>query len=432
MRVSPPRRVGITLLAVAIGAVFATGAPSGASAAERPPFYEPPAELPVADGDVVRAEPSEFFLDPLKTVEVDANVQRVMYKSTDRTGAPIAVTGTVITPHGEWTGAGERPVVGLAPGTQGLADRCAPSIRLAAGTEYEGVTIRALLAKGYTVAITDYDGLGTPDVHTYVNREVTGNAVLDMVRAAQRLPEAGVPDDGPVGLYGYSQGGGATAAAAELAATYAPELDIEGVVAGAVPAELGNVAHHLDGGPYAGLLGFAVVGLAEGYDLDLDRYLNDEGRQYAAELKDGCVEDAVGYPFVQSESVTADGRPITDYLDEAPFRDIVAEQRIGNRTPETPVLLTHSKLDDIIPFDQGETLAADWCARGADVQFAPNLGPTHVGGLVAAFPRSVNWLQDRFAGAGSTPNCGEPAPVDPAIPYDENRPLLEQFPVQPS
>ncbi len=430
MLVSTSRRWGTAVLAAAMVAVSA-GTASAASAGERPPFYEPPAELPVADGDVVRSEQSEFFLDPLKAVEVDANVQRVMYKSTDRTGEPNAVTGTVITPQQPWSGEGERPVVGLAPGTQGLADRCAPSIRLAAGTEYEGVVIRAMLAEGYAVAITDYDGLGTPDMHTYVNREVTGHAVLDMVRAAQRLPEAGVPDDGPVGLYGYSQGGGATAAAAELAPTYAPALDLNGVVAGATPAELAGVADQIDGGPYAGLLGFAVVGLAEGYGVDLDQYLNDEGRQYAAELKDGCVENAVTYPFVKSESVTADGRPITDYLDEAPFRDIVAEQRIGNRTPETPMLLTHSKLDDVIPFDQSKTLTEDWCARGADVQFAPNLGPTHVGGLVAGFPRSISWLRDRFAGVESTPNCGEPAPVDPAIHYDQNRPLLEQLPVTP-
>ncbi|QGK71016.1 lipase [Allosaccharopolyspora coralli] len=430
MQTGPFRRVGVTLLTAAIGASFTVATASAAPALERPPFYEPPAELPAENGDIVRSEPSEYFLDPLKTVPVDANVQRMMYKSSGRGGEPIAVTGTVITPNGEWTGDGERPVVGFSAGTQGMADRCAPSRQLANGTEYEGFFIKAMLSKGYAVALTDYEGLGTPGVHTYVNREVTGNAVLDSVRAAQNLPESTLPDNGPVVLYGYSQGGGGVSSAAELAPAYAPELDLRGVAGGAVPAELGGVAENLDGGLYAAFLGYALSGLASGYDLDLEPVLNEEGEQYRQEIEDSCLLDAVpNFAFTRSADLTEDGRPLTDSLDEAPFKDAVAEQRIGNGKPEVPVLLTQSLLDDVIPFEQTKTLAADWCAQGADVQFAPNLAPTHVGGAVANFPRAFQWIDDRLAGEETSPNCGniDQAPADPAVPYDEQAPLLPQL-----
>ena len=55
------------------------------------------------------------------------------------------------------------------------------------------------------------------------NQLVQGRAVLDSVRAAQRLNGSGLSAANPVGIVGYSQGGGGAASAAELAAAYAPE-----------------------------------------------------------------------------------------------------------------------------------------------------------------------------------------------------------------
>ncbi|MCX4799842.1 lipase family protein [Streptomyces sp. NBC_01242] len=149
-----------------------------------------------------------------------------MYRTTDRAGKPIAVTGIVLTPQDRPPA--PRPIVAFAPGTQGLADKCAPSRPMAAGTGYEARPVKHLLDRGYAFVVTDYQGLGTPGVHTYMTREAQGRAVLDSLRAAQCLQGAHLPDAGPVAVYGYSQGGGAAASAAELAPTYAPELQIKG------------------------------------------------------------------------------------------------------------------------------------------------------------------------------------------------------------
>src|SRR5438067_2158643 len=96
---------------------------------------------------------------------------------------------------------------------------------------------RALSAAVATVSVLALATLGAAQAH----------AVLDAIRAAQRLPEANLPDDGPVAIAGYSQGGGASAAAAELQPSYAPELKLKGAYAGAVPADLAEVAKNLDG-----------------------------------------------------------------------------------------------------------------------------------------------------------------------------------------
>lgn len=398
-------RLSAALAATVIvtGGLTAVAAPVAASGES---FYTPPATLPGSNGEVVRSEPAVFHLDPLKALRAPAAVHRIMYRSSDRLGTPIAVTGTVLVPHNAWSGDGPRPLVAYAVGTQGLGDQCAPSRQLAAGTEYEGLFIKGLLARGYAVVVTDYQGLGTPGVHTYISREVTGRAVLDGIRAAQALPAAGLADDGPVAITGYSQGGGAAAAAAELAPSYAPELDVEGVVAGAIPGDLDAVAHNLDGSLYFAFLGYAVAGLAESYDIDTDAYLNDRGEQALAALEKQCtVESVAAFPFVRSSSLTEDGRPITALLGEEPFRTAVGEQLIGVRRPAAPMLVTHSLLDDVIPYAVGRGVAERWCDRGATVRLATNVAPTHVGGALHSYPESFAFLEARFAGWRPLSSC---------------------------
>lgn len=395
----------LCLTTVAAAALVA----SPAAAAEPPSFYDPPTPLPPGEnGDVIRHEPAEFFLDPLKTVRAPADAQRIMYRSTDTHGEPMAVTGTVLTPHVPWNGPGERPIVGYAPGTQGVGDDCAPSKALAAGLEYEGPFISGLLARGYAVVVTDYQGLGTPGVHTYVNRVAQGHAVLDAIRAAQQLDEANLPDDGPVGITGYSQGGGAAASAAELQPTYAPELDLKGVYAGAPPADLTDTAELLDGSYGVGLVGFALAGMHAAYpDLNIPDVLNERGKALLEDISDDCIIDIFKYSFTRSSDLTVDGRPLTDYLAEEPYRSRVDEQVIGRIAPEVPVLVAHSRFDDLVPFEQARRMAESWCEQGATVRLAVYPTPTHVATAIAAYPEAFAFLEHRFADVPAPSNCGE-------------------------
>ncbi|MEC3982097.1 lipase family protein [Amycolatopsis sp. H20-H5] len=406
MRAFSRRGLSAAVTAVTALALLTFGSSQAGAA---PSFYDPPTPLPAgANGDIIRHEPSQFFLDPIKLIQADANVQRIMYRSTDTHDQPIAVTGTVLTPKSAWTGSGERPLISYAVGTQGVGDDCAPSKALTAGFEYEGPFIAGLLLRGYGVVVTDYEGLGTPGVHTYVNRAAEAHAVLDAARAAQRLPEAGLPANGPVGIAGYSQGGGASAAAAELQPSYAPELKLKGAYAGAVPADLSEVAKNLDGHYAAGFLGFSLVSLNAAYpELDIPSVLNDKGKALFEKVKNECTIEAIAaHAFTQSASLTKDGRPLTAYLGEEPYKSRVGEQLIGKLKPTAPVLIVHSALDDIVPYAQDRTLARTWCSAGVRVQFSTTLVPTHVLAAVRAYPEAFAWLDARFSGAPAPSNCG--------------------------
>ena len=93
-----------------------------------------------------------------------------------------------------------------------------------------------MMARGYVVVATDYPGLGTPGIHPYLIGVSEGRAVLDSVRAARELPDAGASDR--FAVWGHSQGGHASLYTGELAASYAPELKLVGVAAAAPATNL--------------------------------------------------------------------------------------------------------------------------------------------------------------------------------------------------
>ncbi|MGW7413486.1 alpha/beta fold hydrolase [Streptomyces sp. NPDC054863] len=394
----------VAVLATAASAAFTLTVPGGAAAAP-PHAQQRPATQAAGNGDVLSSEPGVFHLDPLKAIKVDAGVHRLMYRTTDRSGKTIAVTATVLNPRS--SPYGQRPIVAFAPGTQGLADKCAPSRQLAEGTEYEALPVKKLLDRGYAVVVTDYQGLGTPGVHTYMDREAQGRAVLDSVRAAQRLNAVDLPDAGPVGLYGYSQGGGAAASAAELAPAYAPELKIKGAVVGAPPADMDKVAARMDGSAYGAFFNYALSGLSTAYGIDIAPYLNAHGKRVTNDLRDNvCTTQALAkYPLLNSRFLTRDGRPLTERLKHAPWAAIVAEQKLGKRKPAVPVLLSHSALDDVVPQQVGKNLAADWCRLGVTVKFVGNHIPGHIAATEGASGAGLPWLVDRFADKAAAGNC---------------------------
>lgn len=371
-------------------------------------FYTVPEELPAEDGALIRQQPGTFYLDPIQLIQHDASVTTVMYRTTDSNDAARSAVATVLEPtRGTGDEDGERPVIVHAPGTQGMGDQCAPSRQMAAGTEYEGLSIAAALEAGYAVVVTDYIGLGTADTHTYMNRVDQGRAVLDAARAAHQAEGVGITEENPIHVRGYSQGGGAAASALELASELAPELNLVSGAAGAVPADLHEVAPQIDSTLYNAFLLFAFSGLLESEGLDPATLLNEDGLARLAEAEEQCTVAAlVSHMFVDTSSLTVDGSSFTELTAQEPLASALAKQVIGeSRAPEVPVLVNHSLLDDVIPYSTGRSLAQRWCAEGAHVSLETNLAPTHIGGYVAGMPGVALFTSRTLAGGTPTSSC---------------------------
>ncbi|MEA2168291.1 MAG: hypothetical protein QOF76_1591 [Solirubrobacteraceae bacterium] len=344
----------------------------------------------VRPGRVLGATP--LTAQVLPGVAMPGSAWRVVYRSTTATGTPTRVSGTILVPENRAAG---NPLIGYAIGTQGLADRCAPSAQLAAGSEYEAALVEAVLEQGWTVALTDYPGLGTRGRHPYVVGRALGPAVLDSMRAARNLPAAGVPRHGPAAIMGYSEGGGAAGWAIQLQPRYAPDIPLTAAAVGGVVADLPRIGASLDGSPYAFLLGYTLDGFDAAYPkLRLAQYLNAKGRELIAKLRDTCVFDAIGsYPFGHAADLTT-----RDIFTLPAFQRVMARNSLGTIAPQTPVFLQHARLDQILPYDQAVALKDQWCALGVHVTFADAVGADHITGGVGASAPAIAYLAARLAG----------------------------------
>jgi hypothetical protein len=394
-----------------------------------PAFYTPPAALPAADGALVRTEPLPLALSlpGLDGRTLPGRATRLMYKTTDSNGRPAAVTGAYVEPSAAWAGGGPRPLVVVAPGTMGQGDQCAPSFGLekvlVAGdgtisVGYENLAMYGLLSKGIAVAVTDYAGLGTTDrLHTYVNRLDEGHAVLDAARAARALPGTSLTPASPVGLYGYSQGGGAVAAAAELQPAYAPDVPLRATYSGAPPADLTAVTAAIDGTELAGALGWSVNGFLQSEPALrplADKYLSAKGKAVLADLATMCVGDAIfAYAGARSSTWTTNGATVSDIMRAEPtFQAFVDRQRIGNLRPAGVVRVATGTSDNLVPHAQARTMALDWCRRGGNVVYEPVVWPdlgspllNHFLPLLSDQQPAIDWLTDRLAGRPAASNC---------------------------
>ncbi|WP_408633134.1 lipase family protein [Mycobacterium hippophais] len=421
------RRRAVFAVVTAVGLLFASVGIALADDRFGDGFYLPPDPLTVSQpGDVMRTEPSRIPYAADFPAALPAKTTRVMYRSTGARGNPIAVTGTLLEPKGDWPGPGPRPLVAFAVGTHGQGDQCAPSRLLNyylywkrvldVFLEYELLFVQRMIKRGWAVMVTDYEGFGTPAVHTYLNRLSSGQTLLDGARAALKLPATSLEPNGPVALWGYSQGGLAAGSAAELAAAYAPELNVVGTYSGAPRADLPTLTPYLDGGMIVGVMGYmlnAVMAAYPEYSDAVHQLLTPDGEDLVAKTQNQCLAETManfGFRHLHRYfNVDLQTLAMTD-----PLKSYFAQQRLGSQRPDAPVLIIINRFDPLVPSVGANQLGREWCAQGADVEFFYNEQPpvfnklivNHAMPMVVDGPRALDWVADRFAGHASMPNCG--------------------------
>ncbi len=200
LNIDPEKIINIAVLKTIVGGdvvydrkkTLSYKMPAGAS------IYEPPSPMPAgAHGDLI-------WTSEIPTDVPGARAWKILYRSTDIHGSECPVTGMVIAPVGK-SQAGGRPIVSFAHGTTGVNRGCAPSLvdnpakdatyyffpdspdRIDAGIP----GLSEMIAAGYVVVATDYQGQGTPGFHQYLIGPTAARNSLDAILAVRQLSEAG-------------------------------------------------------------------------------------------------------------------------------------------------------------------------------------------------------------------------------------------------
>jgi Secretory lipase len=369
------------------------------------PFYQPPPGFQHAEpGTVLRSRDVELAF--LGLIPQPARAVQLLYRTMDMNGEPEATVTTVIVPA-ELAPGQSCPLLSYQCAIDAMTSRCFPSYALrrrakALGSlsQFEFLLINACVAEGWAVSVPDHEGIRGSWGAPYE----PGYRVLDGIRAAlssERLElSAGASSKAPIGLWGYSGGGLASAWAAEMCGEYAPDLDIVGAVLGSPVGDLGHTFRRLNGGFFAGLPALVVAALAHIYP-DLDRMIrehaNEEGRALLEALEKMTTVEAV---------LKMAGKNLGDYLDE-PLEDILSTPEItyvfdsiklGAAVPTPPVLIVQAVHDYLIDVHDIDELADAYSAGGARVTYHRDAFNEHVCLHPLSAPMTLRWLTDRFAG----------------------------------
>ncbi|MEC3918931.1 lipase family protein [Nocardia sp. CDC160] len=371
------------------------------------PFYRSPIDPgSVAPGTILRSRPVTVSL--LGRIPQRVRAWQLLYRSTDLEGRPEATVTTVLLP---WDAdpARERPLVSFQCAIDAVAPKCFPSYALqhrsralGAIPQIEFPLIVAALARGWAVSVPDHGGING---HFGAARE-PGHRALDGLRAALRFAPLGLHPRTRIGLWGYSGGGLATAWSAELAAEYAPELDIVGAVAGSPVGDPAAAFVRLNGSPFAGFAMVFTAGLRRAYPR-LDEALRAVVSAEYLELLDRA-EHIATFPLLARFAGRNANRHIHGglgaLLTRPEMRTVLADIEPGATAPAMPMFVVQGVNDEVIAVADVDAHVQRYRDRGAHVRYLRDRLSTHLPLQFLAIPVMVDWLADRLAGRPLPPS----------------------------
>jgi acetyl esterase/lipase len=326
---------------------------------------------------------------------------RILYRSTDFNGRPVAVSGAVIFPDSP--SAKPRDIVAWAHPTTGVVSRCAPTLLpIIAGTI---MGIDPFTEAGYVIVATDYVGLGTEDNHPYLVGTSAARSVLDAVRAARQFEDAHAGRR--FAVWGHSQGGHAALFTGIQAADYAPELKLVGVAAAAPAtnlAELFKADRQTESG--RSLTSMAVYSWTRVFGLSLGDIIDLRAKPQFEALAHDCIETISDFfQEGQDEKALETKFLKVDPVTYPPVKRIMDANSPGVLPRGMPVFIAQGTADDLVRPAITKAYVSSLCRGGARVKMYTMPGGGHVWAGRDSAAAAVEWIGRRFRGEKAPNDC---------------------------
>ena len=415
---------GLALLGVSgsVGSIDAWSSPRqfagspGVLPPSADPFYSSRVALyDVAPGTVLKTR--QVSILPVNGKGRSMSALQVLYRTTGELGQPSSTVATVIAAQKS----GVHGIVSFQIAYDGLGANCDPSYELRAGQSLtsdaalEASEITSYLDAGFSVVTADYEG---PNSEFLVGQE-SGYGVLDGIRAAENALGLS-PARTPVGLIGYSGGALATDYAAQLAARYAPRLDLVGVAEGGVPVDYFHILSYVEDSPeWSVVIPMGLVGLTRGFHLDPDRYFSSYGAKLAEAVGSKCLSSAGSYAGLTIRKMLKAKYPD---LERVPALVTIMNRMIMGRsgTPREPMLLANGisdrSGDGVMVERDVQALAYSYCRRGLSVAFHRYSGLSHLQAYIPFEISAYRFITDRLHGSKVPDGCKAIGPASSLAP----------------
>jgi len=399
------------------------------------PFYTytgPPPLDSIAPGTMLKARNFRYHLFGFPTL---LETTQLLYRSTSQTGKPTVNVTSVIAPPIQ---VDKTKVISYQSAYDSLNRNDEPSYAIWGGLRLGGIipnveaaVFGPFIADGYTVIVPDTEGQRAD----FAAGPEYGMNTLDSIRAA--FGSSTIPRDATVAMLGYSGGAIATEWAAELAPSYAPDVNerMIGAAIGGVLVDPAHNLHYVEGtGFWAGVMAMALVGIARAFEIEteLAGYLSSRGARIFHEMQTASIVNVLGqYPGLTWSDMVNREYPTPESL---PLYVRCANKLIMGTggTPTIPLFIGQGANgefegtpgnkegigagDGVMIAGDVRTLARDYCAKGTRVHYEQYNLLSHIWSVPIWLLNSISWIKQRFAGLPAPENCSSiPAgnPLEP-------------------
>ena len=398
-----------------------------------PPTLTPTPAPPATPGTVIEAMTRKH--ETLSTAEIDAllanflparnllaaqyavDTYRIWFQTQDRNGVLVPIQADVRFPRVETET--QFPIFVYGSGTTGVATKCATLNEHFSGRDWGDYRshLTSYSTQGYITILANWQGFDDRDsTHPYFVAELEGRVMLDAARAVFAFF-----DDPPakdilarptqdIFFGGYSQGGHGAFAGDRMAASYAPELQIRGIVGHATAPDVEGLMY--DSPLYTPYIVYAYRDyygkeIVDPADVLQEKWLST----FEDDVTTKCIDDCFTYYT---------NKPSQMFTSE--FSDALYNNRMGEAFPAfaqkldanysgvsvnttVPAIVLHGAADPIVKLHTIERFVAAMCDAGKSVAYKAYPGVNHFQTRQHGFVDSLQWMQGILDGNAPTSSC---------------------------
>ncbi len=383
-------------------------------------FYKYSGSTPlasIAPGTVLQSRTFTFFSFSTFT---NLTVTQLLYRSTSVLGQPTANVTSVIHP----TTTAKSRAISIQTGYDSLNTADEPSVALDGGNIPSGVDT-SWLSSGVTVVVPDTEGqnadLGEGNEY--------GMNTLDSLRAATSSSLTGLSNSTQIALMGYSGGALATEWAAQLALSYAPDVNkqLVGAALGGLPVDEAHTAAYLNGNNGSSVFSpeipIGMVGLSRAYGFNFKPYLSATGLSIFNNVQNQNMSLGTAifsYWHVYYSEIFS---PAYVNPNSMPgYTAMINKENLGLVSPATiPLYIMEGASgaiegaydstqglgngDGTTPTGDVRTLAHQACSAGTSVEYTEQPYSDHLITATQWSSPATSWVNDRFNGIVAQNNC---------------------------
>ncbi len=366
--------------------------------------------FPISEIEMLEQVLFKGYTVPIPRYPVDT--YRIRFYSIDFDGSIAVITAELFVPR--YAVRTERPILVFGSGTTGIADKCAPSLEQWEVRHFGDyrANMLAYAGQGFIVVFPDYLGFNDPDrPQRYFSKLAEGHVMLDSARAVFQDFQTSTQVVKPLSKVfaaGYSQGGHAAFAAADLKKSYAPDVPLVGMIGFGGATDVETLLR--EGPAYAPFILYTYSIMYGSGDVDpsavlLDRFV----KTLTTDVDTLCVDQFQTYYGYDGSKLYRPEFHRALYAKQlaASYPSLVrrlTENNSGLSGHGLPALVLDGETDFIVTVASQLRFVDALRKLGSPVRYVVYSGVPHKGIRQAGFQESVDWMERLTRGAAAPEN----------------------------